>query len=212
MSAPSEADEIISLYERHAEAWDRKRIPDLILEREWMERFIRLVPAGGSVLDLGCGSGQPIARHLIEHGFDVVGVDSSPTLLEKFRSRFPKAEWIPADMRTLSIDRRFEGLIAWDSLFHLSHESQRAMFAVFRDHALCGAPLLFTTGTGHGEAIDSFQGESLYHASLSPGEYRTLLESYGFSVLSHVVEDPRCGHHTVWLAQYGERKPSVRSV
>lgn len=109
-------------------------------------------------------------------------------------------------MRTLSINRSFDGLIAWDSFFHLSHDDQRAMFAIFRKHAYSGAQLLFTTGTGHGEAIGSFQGESLYHASLSPGEYRMLLESYGFKVLNHVVEDPKCGRHTVWLAQYGQRK------
>lgn len=202
----SGADEIIGLYERHAEAWDRDRIADLILEREWMERFVALLPVGGSVLDMGCGSGQPIARHLLERGFAVVGVDSAPTLISKCRSRLPKAEWIVADMRTLSINRRFEGLIAWDSFFHLSHEDQRAMFGVFREHAAGGAPLLFTTGARHGEAIGSYQGESLYHASLSPAEYRTLLESYGFRVLAHVVEDPSCGRHTVWLAQYEECK------
>lgn len=207
----SGADDIIGLYERHAEAWDRIRIADLILEREWMERFVALLPSGGSVLDLGCGSGQPIACHLFERGFAVVGVDSSPTLISKCRSRFPKAEWIVADMRALSINRKFTGVIAWDSFFHLSHEDQRAMFAVFREHTACGAPLLFTTGTGHGEAIGSFQGESLYHASLSPGEYRTLLESYGFRLLAHLVEDPSCGRHTVWLAQHGERKLSEGS-
>lgn len=199
----SGADEIIGLYERHAETWDRVRIADLILEKEWIERFLSLLPPGGSVLDIGCGSGQPIARHLLECGFVVVGIDSSPSLIEKCRNRFPKAEWIVADMRTLTINRRFDGLIAWDSFFHLSHEDQRAMFAIFGGHAAPGAPLLFTTGTEHGEAIGSFQGEPLYHASLSPGEYRTLLESHGFTVLHHAVEDPKCGNHTVWLARYG---------
>lgn len=208
---PSGAEEIVGLYERHAEAWDRNRIADLILEREWMECFVALLPAGGSVLDIGCGSGQPIGRHLLEHGFVVVGVDSSPTLISKCRSRLPEAQWIVADMRTLSINRTFAGLIAWDSFFHLSHQDQRKMFSVFREHAACGAPLLFTTGTGHGEAIGSYEGESLYHASLSAGEYRILLETYGFRVLAHVAEDPSCGRHTVWLAQYGDRKLSEDS-
>ena len=48
---PSEADEIIRLYERHTEVWDRNRVADLILEREWMERFVALLPSGGSVLN-----------------------------------------------------------------------------------------------------------------------------------------------------------------
>lgn len=82
----SGADEIIRLYERHAEAWDRNRLADLVIERAWMERFVALLPPGGAVLDLGCGSGQPMARHLLERGFAVVGVDSSPTLI---------AKWVP---------------------------------------------------------------------------------------------------------------------
>jgi cyclopropane fatty-acyl-phospholipid synthase-like methyltransferase len=198
----SPADEIPGLYERHAEAWDRTRAANLTFEREWIDRFTALLPSGGSVIDVGCGSGQPIGCYLVECGFDVIGVDSSPTLISKCRIRFPKAEWIAADMRTLSINRVFDGLSAWNSFFHLSHQDQRAMFTVFREHAAMGAPLLFTTGTEHGEATDSYEGEPLYHASLSSDEYRTLLEAHGFKVLAHVPEDPSCGYHTVWLAQY----------
>ena len=207
----SGASEIIGLYERHAAEWDLNRTAELTLEQEWMARFVSLLPPGGSVLDIGCGSGQPIARHLLERGFCVVGVDSSPTLIATCRRRFPEAQWIVANMRTLSINRTFDGLIAWDSFFHLPHHDQRALFAIFRAHAAPGAPLLFTTGPGFGEAIGSFQGEPLYHASLSAEEYRSLLASCGFEVRHHVAEDPSCGGHTVWLAQDGRPRPGTIS-
>lgn len=203
------ADAIIGLYERHADAWDRGRGAELTLERAWIERFVARLPSGGSVLDLGCGSGQPIARDLLQRGFAVVGIDASPTLVATCRRRFPSAEWLAADMRTLSIGRHFDGLIAWDSFFHLSHEDQRAMFAVFGAHAAQGAVLLFTTGPAHGEAIGTYEGEPLFHASLAPSEYRALLAAHGFRVLAHVAEDPECGRHTVWLAQRGEAEGVV---
>ena len=60
---------------------------------------------------------------------------------------------------------------------------------------------MFTSGTSHGEAIGSYRGDPLYHASLAPQEYRTLLEAADFRILAHVVEDPNCGAHTIWLAQ-----------
>jgi hypothetical protein len=60
---------------------------------------------------------------------------------------------------------------------------------------------MFTTGTSHGEAIGSYRGEPLYHASLAAAEYRVLLEENGFRVVDHIVEDPNCARHTVWLAQ-----------
>jgi hypothetical protein len=75
------------------------------------------------------------------------------------------------------------------------------MFPIFRDHAAPGAALMFTSGWWHGEAIGGLRGERLYHASLNPEEYRTLLDAHGFSVVSHVVEDPECERRTVWLAQ-----------
>jgi SAM-dependent methyltransferase len=197
----SDADRIVSLYERHAAEWDRRRRPDAMLERAWLDRFAALLPPGAAILDIGCGSGQPIARYLLERGFPVTGVDSSPALIELCKRRFPDREWLVADMRTLSLGRTFQGLIAWDSFFHLSPEDQRRMFPIFRDHAAPGAALLFTSGSEHGEAIGEFQCEPLYHASLSPDEYRELLAAHGFVAADFVSDDPDCGHHSVWLAR-----------
>jgi SAM-dependent methyltransferase len=191
---------IVSLYERHAAAYDALRGRKL-MEVAWLERFCALLPAAPSVLDIGCGMGEPIARHLIERGCAVTGVDSSGPLIGLCRERFPGQSWQVADMRDLALGRRFDGLIAWDSFFHLRHDDQRLMFPLFRQHAAEGAALLFTSGPGHGEAIGTFEGEPLYHASLAPEEYRRLLGENGFVVIDHVVEDAACGGHTVWLAQ-----------
>jgi trans-aconitate methyltransferase len=201
MTDTGNPEDIVGLYQRHADAWDRDRRAELVIERAWMDRFTALLQPGASILDIGCGSGQPIARYLIERGYKVTGVDSSPPLIDKCRTRFPGHEWIVADMRTLKLNRAFDALIAWDSFFHLSHEHQRAMFPVFEQHANPGAPLLFTSGSAHGVAMGSYQGEPLYHASLSTDEYRALLSSHGFRVIAHTMEDPDCGRHTVWLAQ-----------
>jgi hypothetical protein len=120
----------------------------------------------------------------------VVGVDSSPTLIALCRARFPGAEWVVMDMRQLDLGRRFDGILAWDSFFHLHMDDQRRMFARFGDHARPGAPLMFTSGTSEGSVLGQYHGEALYHASLDPEEYRRLLADNGFSVNARVVEDP----------------------
>ena len=196
----SPADSIVGLYECNAEAWDRQRGRELI-ELDWLERFATLLPEGASVLDLGCGSGEPIARWLVERGFRITGIDSSSSLVALCRRRFPEQEWIVADMRSLDLERRFDGVIAWHSLFHLTADDQRAMFP--RSAALVGpgAALMFTSGPEAGEKIDEWQSEPLYHASLDPAEYRELLEAHGFSVVDHILADPACGDATVWLAR-----------
>lgn len=62
--------------------------------------------------------------------------------------------------------------------------------------------MIFTSGPAEGEAIGTYCGEPLYHASLSPGEYERLLVSNGFVVRAHVPDAPTCGQHTVWLATH----------
>ncbi|MBR0682016.1 class I SAM-dependent methyltransferase [Roseomonas eburnea] len=171
------------------------------MEGAWLARFLALIPAPAGILDIGCGAGEPIAGHLVRQGHDVTGIDSSPEMIAMCRERFPDGDWQVADMRGLALGRAFDGLLAWDSFFHLDHEDQRAMFPVFRAHAAPGAALMFTSGPAHGVAMGSYGGEPLYHASLDPAEYRALLAAHGFEVAAHAVEDPDCGGHTVWLAR-----------
>lgn len=159
-----------------------------------------LLPVGGTVLDLGCGMGEPIAQYLVGRGFNVVGVDSSPTLVALCRARFPDSEWYVGDMRTVNLGQRFDGIVAWDSFFHLGPDDQRAMFPRFAAHARSGTPLMFTSGTTEGEAIGSFCDEPLYHSSLATAEYEHLLTTNGFMVKKYLADDPHCGGHTVWLA------------
>jgi SAM-dependent methyltransferase len=199
--ASEDAAGIIDLYQRKASDWIESRARSRLIEKPWLDRFRALLPPAAPILDLGCGSAAPMAAHLIELGHSVVGVDSSPAMIEVCQGRFPDQEWIVADMRGLALQRTFSGILAWDSFFHLCYDDQRRMFPVFRAHAAPNAALMFTSGPAHGEAIGSFGGEPLYHASLDPAEYRSLLDRNGFRVVSHVVEDPDCGGHTIWLAQ-----------
>jgi len=194
-------DRIIELYERHAANFEKDRSRTL-QEKAWLDRFLNRVPDSGKVLDIGCGMAEPIARYIIESGRSVTGVDSSESLIEMCRARFPEQEWIVADMRDLDLGRRFDGIVAWDSFFHLHVDDQPAMFRRFASHALRDAPLMFTSGTTHGEIVGSYHGEPLYHASLDAAEYEDLLEQNGFDVREHVEKDPDCGEHTVWLATY----------
>jgi 2-polyprenyl-3-methyl-5-hydroxy-6-metoxy-1,4-benzoquinol methylase len=194
-------DAVIQLYERHSRAYDRDRSRSL-QERTWLDRFLVHVRPGGTVLDVGCGMGEPIARYLIDRGFPVVGVDAAPSMIELCRARFPDSDWLVADMRELQVGRRFEGILAWDSFFHLAMDDQRGMFRRFAAHAQRDAPLMFTSGPAEGAVIGACGEAPLYHASLGPAEYQHLLATNGFVVRAYVAKDPECGEHTVWLATY----------
>jgi SAM-dependent methyltransferase len=153
------------------------------------------------VLDLGCGGGDPVALHMVARGFQVTGIDSSPTLISLCQNRMPDRQCIAADMRTLALGRRFQGILAWDSFFHLSRDDQQPMFGVFAAHASAGCHLMFNAGPAKGEAIGAYRGDPLYHASLDPKDYEALLAAAGFELLEHAINDPTQGGRTYWLAR-----------
>ncbi|BBF76454.1 class I SAM-dependent methyltransferase [Acinetobacter ursingii] len=195
------AQKIIQIYQKYGRDWTELR-GDYLYEKAWLDHFLALLPAtDASVLDLGCGSGHPIAAYLIENGCQVTGIDRSEVMLEMARESFPEQTWIDADMRHFRFDQQFDGILAWDSFFHLTPDDQREMFAQFSAHAKRGAALMFTSGPSHCEAIGEMFGEPLYHASLDAEEYRALLAQYSFDVVKMVAEDAECTGHTVWLAK-----------
>ena len=195
------ADDVVAVYRKHATLWGQMR-GDGQLEAAWLERFLGTFPSPRDVLDIGCGSGRPIAQALIGRGCAVTGIDAAPEMIAAAQADLPTGEWITADMRTLDLKRKFSGIIAWHSLFHLPPTQQRSMFAVFARHARPGALLLFTSGHEAGERIGTLGGSELYHASLAPEEYQRLLLGHGFETIKHLLEDPNCGGATVWLARH----------
>lgn len=196
----SAAKNIVSLYQRHAAAYAEKRSRSLF-EKPWLDKFLRQVGAGGHILDIGCGNGQPVAEYFIHQGYRLTGVDGAMAMRDRARQRFPRQRWLHQDMRSLNLEETFDGLIAWDSFFHLTREDQRSMFEVFSRHAHAGSALMFTSGPADGIAMGIFEGEALYHASLAPDEFRALLHRHGFQVTEVIFNDPDCGGHSVWLCK-----------
>jgi SAM-dependent methyltransferase len=62
------ADLIVDHYERHARDWDADRRALSWVDRPWIDLFADLLAAGGAVLDLGCGGGDPVATALPRAG------------------------------------------------------------------------------------------------------------------------------------------------
>lgn len=72
------------------------------IRREWplIEQLLRQAPVR-CVLDLGSGTGEH-ARHIATHGFEVVGVDSSESMIEKSREIPAEGvEFVAGDFREL---------------------------------------------------------------------------------------------------------------
>ncbi len=204
MTAQSTPDDILPTYDKVASDFQHLR-SRVLFEKAALDRLLGIAPRNVSprrLLDLGCGTGAPIATYLSDRGMAITGVDGAANMVELFRETLPRATAHHADMRTLDLGTPFDAILAWDSFFHLSPDAQRGMFPVFAKHAAPNAALMFTSGHIGGEVWGSVAGEPVYHASLDPAEYRGLLTGNGFKVLDFRPEDPECDYHTIWLARF----------
>jgi SAM-dependent methyltransferase len=66
---------------------------------------------GERVLDLGCGSGELTAA-IAERGSDVIGIDSSPEMIERARGRFPHLDLRLADGHDLDLDEPVDAVFS----------------------------------------------------------------------------------------------------
>ena len=192
--------ETTAVYERNAHGWDEHR-PRSLTEKPWLDKILDNMAPGSSVLDVGCGAGEPISRYILERGFSLTGVDSSPKMIEICKAKFPGQSWIVADMRQLDLGKQFAGIIAWDSFFHLNPDEQRQVLQRFLKHLDAQGALLLTVGHESGEVLGTVEGEDVYHSSLAPQEYEQILHSGGLKKVEVNLQDESCGGRTVLLAR-----------
>jgi 2-polyprenyl-3-methyl-5-hydroxy-6-metoxy-1,4-benzoquinol methylase len=145
------------VYEEHAEAYDAHRAK-LLFEKPWLDRFLEKLPSGAEVLDLGCGTGDPIDRYLLSQGCHVTGLDGAQAMLDIAQRTFPQATWLHDDMRRLDLGHQFDGVLSWDGFFHLSRQEQVAGLPIIAGHIREGGALLLTIGHEDGEVTGSVEG------------------------------------------------------
>ena len=142
--------------------------------------FIRKLPPGSSVLDLGCGDGIPISRFLVQEGFDIVALDSSPEMIARYRANVPG---VPARCERAEVadfpTGSFDAVIAWGVLFHLSEAEQRDVIENVADWLRPGGRFLFTSGEAKGTTEGNMNGVAFPYTSLGVGGYRDITESAG---------------------------------
>lgn len=118
-------------------------------------------------------------------GFDVTGIDFSDAMLAIARERWPDGDWRNADMRSFELDQQFDGIIAWNSFFHLTADEQKDCIARMARHLRPKGMLMLTVGPRAGEVSGTVGSELVYHASLSPAGYAGCLEKNGLQMTGY---------------------------
>lgn len=152
--------------------------------RDWAHSL----PAGGAVVDIGCGAGVPVSATLIDAGLQVFGIDASSTLLAAFRQRFPMARLAcEAAEESGLFGRTFDGAVAIGLLFLLPPEGQRAVIGRVASALNPGGRFLFTAPRQRCEWTDILTGRP--SRSLGFDTYERILGAVGMRVMATHVDE-----------------------
>jgi 2-polyprenyl-3-methyl-5-hydroxy-6-metoxy-1,4-benzoquinol methylase len=158
-----------------------------------IRQWVRTLPSGATVLDLGCGTGLPITNVLIGEKLTVYGIDASPTLVAAFRQNFPDTPVAcEAAEESSFFQRRFDAVIAVGLLFLLPAHVQETIIQKVSHVLNPSGKFLFTSPPVKTEWVDILTGQG----SASPGAatYQTWLSVSGFT-LREEFEDEGNNHY-----------------
>jgi SAM-dependent methyltransferase len=148
-------------------------------------RFIteRLSPKS-SILDVGCGAGTPVAKHL-STDYDITGVDISSRMIDLAKANVPTARFIVTDIMTADFPTtNFDAIVSFYALFHIPRQEHEDLFRHFADWLKPGGVLLVTLarkddGPGYTE---NFYGVTMYWSNFGLEVYRDILKRTGFRI------------------------------
>ncbi len=170
-------------YDKISAAWHAFRKDCAI--NKCVAEFEQLLPRNSEILDVGCGTGYPIAAYLAEKGHRVTGIDVSAQMTKKARAlNLPCARFINVDFTEYTADVSFDAAIAFDSLWHIAYSRQESIYPKLASLIKSGGYLLFTHGNREGEVTGEMYGETFYYGALDASRVRELLAENGFEILT----------------------------
>jgi trans-aconitate methyltransferase len=152
---------------------------------------------GERILDLGCGTGHLAAR-IAEAGADVVGIDSSASMVEEARRLYPGIRFEVADARDFSLDAPFDAVFS-NAVLHWVKEPEAVVACVRKALGPGGRFVAEFGGRGNVRTIVSALGAASRAIGLGAwehpwyypgiGAYAPLLERGGLEVTEAFLFD-----------------------
>lgn len=182
-------------YQRHAQQFFESTVA--VDMAEIRDRFTTLLPAHGSILDAGCGSGRD-AKAFAEQGFQVEAFDASPELAELANQH----SGLPVQVmrfQELDVSACYDGIWCCASLLHVPLEELPEVFRRLAQALKAGGVLYASFKYGQGEREDNGR----VFTDMREGEIGGILrgsEGSGLRVMREwMSEDRRSERRDSWV-------------
>ncbi len=153
-----------------------------------VRHWARSLPPNATVLDVGCGAGDPISKVLVEEGLTVYAMDASLSMVQVFQQNFPNTPVACEAAEDSSFfNRQFDAIIAWGLMFLLPVETQKTVITKMAHALYSGGRLLFTAPSQKMKWNDAIT--KIESVSLGAAEYKELLAASGLSLIEEFKDE-----------------------
>jgi cyclopropane fatty-acyl-phospholipid synthase-like methyltransferase len=151
-------------------------------------KWARTIQRGSVILDIGCGTGIPVSKVLIDEGMMVYGIDASPTLAHTFHQNFPNLPIVcEAVEDSTFFNRQFDGIISIGLMFLLLEESQVMLINKVATALKTGGKFLFSATHNANTWNDAMTEQP--SISLGAKKYKELIAASGLSLLEEWADE-----------------------
>ena len=191
--------ETLAYYDRHSDRFLRETLG--VDMTPLHEPFLALLPAGGRILDAGCGSGRD-ALAFASRGYAVTAIDGAPAMVAAARAMGIAA--LHLGFEDIAFEGEFDGVWACASLLHVPKSRIVGVLRRLGGALMCGGHFYMSFKEGSGEEV---RGGRLFN-DYTEGSLRELLLQLPELVPSRIWEtgDRRPGREgETWINAIARR-------
>jgi ubiquinone/menaquinone biosynthesis C-methylase UbiE len=155
----------------------------------WLQKVLIRLHPGASVLDLGCGSGDP-ADVVIAQAHQVTGVDISQTQLILARQNVPTGTFLHSDVGSVEFPAgSFDAAISFYTLEHIPRAEHGTILQRIAQWLRPNGLLLVSIeAADYNDVIGEWLGVPMFLSCFEPEVMQRLVTEAGFAVLESEIE------------------------
>lgn len=170
--------------------------------KRYEKRLLAELKRNSKVLDLGCGTGEPIDRLLVEAGHQVTGIDLANEMIREARKRVPEGHFFQRDIRELAKDEYWvDAVVSFYAMFHIPREEQGRILKTVGSYLPQDGLLVITMGDKDYEGKAKYLGKTMWWSQWAPTKNRVLVERAGFRVILDEMDSTGGELHQVIMAR-----------
>lgn len=187
-------------YNQIAHIYQKDR--DSLKSNKYLHKLLQLLRPQSYVLDLGCGSGNPIDTELIKHDHLVIGLDISPVQIELARKNCPTGSFSVRDIQTLRLgEYSVDAVVSFYTFFHIPREKHLELLKKVNSFLPIGGLFLLTMGEKDFEGEHTMFGANMWSSQYGPQKNAQMLQDTGFEILLDTIDRTGNENHQILLVK-----------